>query len=65
MKPESQASGSSLDGLRYALSIVEGRRILNRPTAYLVALDEIEIFLKAAIDRVERGEPMHSTAVVQ
>lgn len=54
-----------LEGLKYALSIVEGRRFLNRPPAYLAALDEIEIFLKAAIERVENGEEMRSTAVVQ
>lgn len=56
---------ASLAGLRYALSLVDGRRILNRPPAYLAALDELEIFLKAAIERVEQGQPMHSTAVVQ
>jgi hypothetical protein len=54
-----------MEGLRYALSIVEGRRVLKRPEAYLAALDEIEIFLKAAIDRVGRGDPMYSVAVVQ
>ena len=56
---------TALDGLRYALDIIDGRRILNRPAAYLAALDEMEIFLKAAIERVERGEPMYSTAIVQ
>jgi hypothetical protein len=59
------ADSGSLDGLRYALSIVKGRRVLNRPVAYLVALDDIEIFLNAAIERVENGEPMYSTATVQ
>lgn len=54
-----------LDGLRYALDLVRGRRILNRPPAYLAAVDEMEIFLMAAIERVERGEEMHATASVQ
>lgn len=53
-----------LAGLRYALEIVQNRRIINRTAAYLAALDDMEIFLSAAIDRVERGECMHSTAVV-
>ena len=55
----------SLDGLRYALDLVSGRRILNRPPGYIAALDEVEIFLRAAIDRVERDEPMQSLAEVQ
>ena len=52
----------SIAGLRYALNIVKGRRIpdLNRPSAYLAALDEIEIFLNAAIERVENGESMNA-----
>lgn len=53
------------EGLRYAMSIVSGRRLFNRPPGYLAALDEIEIFLKASIERVENGEDMHSTAIVQ
>lgn len=59
------AAKSRLDGLRYALGVVKGRRILNRPPAYLAALDEMEIFLEAAIDRVERGEQMSAVAIVQ
>lgn len=63
-QPPKQAG--TLEGLRYALGIVKGRRgILSRPPAYLAAIDEIEIFLEAAIDRVERGESMHSVAEVQ
>lgn len=61
MTPEQKAT---VDGLQYALRVVAGRRIPNRPPPYLMALDEIEIFLKAAIERVENGEPMHSTAIV-
>ncbi len=53
-----------LEALGYALQLVQGRRILNRPAAYLAAIDELEIFLRAAIERVEHGEEMHSTAVV-
>lgn len=54
-----------LEGLRHALALVKGRRILNRPPAYLAAVDEMEIFLKAAIERVEQGEDMNATAIVQ
>jgi len=54
-----------LEGLRYALILVEGRRVLNRPAAYLAACDEMEIFLKAAIERVENGESLHSTSITQ
>jgi len=54
-----------LEGLRYALEMVQGRRILNRPAAYLAALDEMEIFLKPAMARVERGESMYAVNVVE
>lgn len=54
----------SIDGLNYALKIVRGRRVLNRTPDYLAALNEIEIFLMAAIERVENGEPMGPTATV-
>lgn len=54
-----------LEGLRYALGIVKNRRTLNRPLAYLAALQEMEIFLEASIERTENGEEMYSTATVQ
>lgn len=54
-----------LDGLRYALSLVNGRRVLSRHTAYLAACDEMELFIKASIERVENGEPMQSIAITQ
>lgn len=55
-----------LEGLRHALNIVRGRRMtFLRPPAYLAALDEIEIFLEAAMERVERGESMNAVNVVQ
>jgi len=60
-----QDQDNALAGLRYALRIVEGRRILNRPPGYLAAIDEIEIFLKAAISRVENGEEMSASCLVQ
>lgn len=53
-----------LEGLRYALFIVKNRRfLLNRPPAYLAALDEMEIFLEAAIERTENGEDMSASNV--
>lgn len=53
-----------LEGLEYSLNIVRGRRILNRTPQYLAAIDEIEIFLMAAIDRVQRDEDMSATCTV-
>lgn len=55
----------SLDGLKHALLLVAGRRALNRTKDYLAALDDVEIFLAAAVERVERGEPMQATAITQ
>jgi hypothetical protein len=52
-------------GSKYALQLVQGRRVLNRPPAYLAAIEELEIFLEAAIERVEGGGTMNSTALVQ
>lgn len=51
-------------GLRHALNLVKGRRILNRPPAYLAALDELEIFISAAMERLENGEEMSATCTV-
>lgn len=53
------------DGLKYALEIVANRRVGNKHPAYIAALDDMEIFLNAAIERTEQGQPMHSTAEVQ
>lgn len=63
--PIQHTRSETLEALRYALSVVEGRRVLNRTRDYLAALDEIDLFLKASIERVENGEPMHSTATCQ
>lgn len=52
-----------LAGLRYALSLVESRRVLNRNASYLAACEEMEVFLKASIERVECGYTMHSESV--
>ncbi len=51
--------------LKYSLDIVRGRRVLSRNESYLAAVDEIEIFLEASIERVESGETMHSVAIAQ
>lgn len=60
-----QIKSGRLEGLRYSLSIVEGRRFLikNRTSGYLAALDEIKIFLEAAIERIENGEEMASMGI--
>lgn len=50
-------------GLAHALTLVRGRRVLNRVPAYLAAIDELEIFLEAALERVRNGESMNATNV--
>ena len=55
----------ALAGLRHALDVVRERRVLRRKPEYIAALDELEIFLNAAIERLENGEEMHATNVVQ
>jgi hypothetical protein len=60
-----EATGSAIDGLRYAKQIVATRRILNRPASYLAALDEIDIYLDAAIHRLETGGQIGPVAYVQ
>lgn len=54
-----------LEGLRYAESIVANRRVGSKTPDYLAALDDMEIFLRAAIERVENGETMNATAIAQ
>jgi hypothetical protein len=63
-KAMSEKASGRLEGLRYALLLVNGRRVLARHAAYLAACDEMEIFLAAAIERVENGGEMHSEAIV-
>lgn len=62
---KAQLNTARLEALSYALGLVQGRRVLNRTPAYIAALDEIEIFLRASIERVEKGEPMYSEATCQ
>lgn len=51
-----------IDGLKYSLYLLHGRMVLNRHPAYLAALDDMKIFLEAALERTEEGDDMHSTA---
>lgn len=62
---EAKRKEGELTALRYALQLVDGRRVLNRVPSYIAALDDLKIFLDAAIERVENGEPMTSTATCQ
>lgn len=55
----------TIDGLNYALTIVANRRVRKSTADYLAALDEMEIFLKSAIERVENDETIYSTAQTQ
>jgi hypothetical protein len=61
--PYTTPTPTALDGLKHALNLVRGRRTLNRTKAYLAAIDELEIFLMAAIERVMNGESMNSNNV--
>jgi hypothetical protein len=56
---------SAIKALKYALSIAQGRRVLNRNDSYLAAVSEIELFLMAALERLELGESMEMLATVQ
>jgi hypothetical protein len=60
-----EPKGTALDGLKYAMSIVANRKVRKSTPDYMAALGEIEVFLQAAIERVENGEPMQSTAQTQ
>jgi hypothetical protein len=59
------AQSGKLEGLKHALEITRNRRSPQKNATYLAALDDIEIFLSAAIGRVESGETMYSTAACQ
>lgn len=61
---EDQKQGQ-LAGLKHAVYLIQTRRhLLNKSPGYAAALDELEIFLLAAIERVESGEPMADICVV-
>lgn len=51
-----------LEGLQHAMLIVEGRRVVNHTDSYKAALDDIQVFLEASIERVKNGEEMYSVA---
>jgi hypothetical protein len=59
-----------IDGLRHVLYILQCRRIMqcsspNRHPSYLAALYDIQLSVEAAIERLESGEQMYSTAETQ
>lgn len=55
-----------LAGLKYAVSICEMRKSGSRKTRdHIAALDDVKVFLEAAIERTENGEEMGSTATTQ
>lgn len=56
---------AKIAALQYALNITTGRRVLNRTAGYLAAVDEIELFLRASLERLENNEPMESLAYAQ
>lgn len=53
-------------GLEYGRAIVAMRKSgALKHVAYHSALDDVDIFLRAAIERIENGEEMHSVAHTQ
>jgi hypothetical protein len=63
-QPISIKQQGQLEGLKYALNTLQSRRVLRRSDVYLAALEEMEIFLEAAIERVENGDEMSATCSV-
>ncbi len=53
--------------LNHCLYVIECRRHSRtaQPADYLRACDDIKLSIEAAIERVESGEQMHSTATTQ
>ena len=61
--PRPEREQGTLAALRYALQIAQNRRAtVRRQDAYKAACTDIEIAIAAAIERVERGQQMESTA---
>jgi hypothetical protein len=56
---------TALDGLKYALSITAMLRVRKSTPDYLAALDNVDVHIRAAIERVEKGDPIYSTAQAQ
>jgi hypothetical protein len=52
-----------LEGLRYAASLCEFRRLPMYNASYHAACNDIQIFCLAAVERVEAGEQMESLAI--
>ena len=50
-----------LKGLHHALYLVHCRKLKQANESYLAAVNDIEVFILAAIERVENGEPMEAT----
>lgn len=62
---EELRKNNARDGLLYALQVVNARRFLSRPPGYIAALDEVEIFIQAALERLKLGQSMSAEAEVQ
>lgn len=54
-----------LAGLRHAATICETRKVAFKHPAFNSGCDEVKIMIEAAIGRVEAGEDMNASAVVQ
>ncbi len=63
---EAERNAGKLQGLLYGKSMIDMRRAGSRKTPdYLAGLNDIEIFLDAAVERVRMGLPMNDTADTQ
>jgi len=57
---------SQIAALKYAIYICEMRKSGSlKKEAYIVACDDIKLFLEAAIERLECGEQMESISICQ
>ncbi len=51
--------------LKYVLQIIDNRRAVKRTPDYLACGYDIKVFVEAAIERLENGEEIYSTAQCQ
>lgn len=56
--------GSAIAGMQYVKYIIQGRKVVNRTRDYIGALNDIEIHIDAAIERLNSGEGIFYTCSV-
>lgn len=55
---------SAIAGLEYVKYIIQGRKVLKRSRDYVGALDDVEMYIDAAIERLDSGEDIFDTCLV-